>query len=886
MKKHLLWQLSLLLFAFQITSTGQPVFKWDKNFGNDVRNGMGITGCSRVARTTDGNFLILSQSSEEAGEDKSNAGAGAWLIKITQDGIRIWDKTFRYTNASSVGDIIATPDGGSVMAVASYNTKGSTASEPGRGDHDYWIVKMSANGNIEWDRTLGGSLEDVVTSVIPTRDGGYIAAGYSASGATGDRTSGSRGGRDLWVVKLSASGQLEWDKSYGTSGNEDYAIIRPAQNGGYLISSRSEAPADGDKTKVKGGLDFWTIRIDSVGNKLWEKTYGGTEMEYLSEVLPESDGSFVLVGFSYSNAGFDKTEDRKGGIATDGWMIKIDSLGQVLWDKTLGGAKADEITYIEKTADGGYLISATSLSDAGYDKSENQKTYDDSDIQGDFWLIKLNARGNKIWDKTTGGDGGDGPRYGSETSRGNYVMIGSSNSNLFYARGDRSMWRKGRFDVWMAYLEEDQPALPQTTLRINAGGPDFTTATKKLFIGDKYYSGVDRTSSITSGDILNTTNDALYQSARCSPSFNYNIPVRNGQVNVTLHFAETYFGAPGKKGGAGSRRFNVNIEGVRQLTNYDIFSAAGGAMRAVQLTISVIVTDGVLNIDFLTGAADLPKVCAIEVIATSTTLSPVADAYVREGSYGSSNFGLFGNLEIKNFSGDPAVRRSSYLRFQLPASTTVGSAKLRIYGHNHENTKAISLHAYGIDNDNWTEVGITKSNAPGASTSSLGFTTITDAYKYYEIDVTSYVKAQQQSGEKLVSLLLSDPNNRNTRIILNSREASANPPQLVIQATNSAARLGLEEVLSEVQEKQPSIIYPNPVKDHFTISLSPEHAGAISFEMINAAGKSLTIPVPQNVKPGENTRLDIAGQSFNLGIYLLKVESDTFTEAIKLIIIK
>ena len=196
----------------------------------------------------------------------------------------------------------------------------------------------------------------------------------------------------------------------------------------------------------------------------------------------------------------------------------------------------------------------------------------------------------------------------------------------------------GYFDFWVIKLAPDVIP-PPSTIRINAGGPDFTTGTKKLFIADKYYAGIDRTSSIPSGEILNTTNDLLYRSGRSSPSFSYNIPIKNGKVDVTLHFAETYFGAPGKKGGAGSRQFHINMEGSRKLTNFDIFTAAGGAIRAYQTTFPVAVTDGVLNIDFLSGAADLPRVSAIEVVRYELYMKPVADSYVRDGTYSNVNFG-------------------------------------------------------------------------------------------------------------------------------------------------------------------------------------------------------------------------------------------------------
>ncbi|GGB92465.1 ELWxxDGT repeat protein [Dyadobacter sediminis] len=426
------------------------------------------------------------------------------------------------------------------------------------------------------------------------------------------------------------------------------------------------------------------------------------------------------------------------------------------------------------------------------------------------------------------------------------------------------------------------------TVRINAGGQAFAASGSRQFDADRYYAGIDRTSSIATGDILNTTDDVLYRSGRCSPSFSYNIPIANGKVNVILHFAETYFGTAGKKGGAGSRQFNVTIENSRKLTNFDIFAAAGGAMRAVQKSIPVTVTDGMLNIDFTSGAADLPRISAIEVVVASQTYKVVADSYIRDGGYSAANYGYFPDLEVKNVAeSDASTKRSSYVRFQLPQTFDVGSAKLRIYGHNHENSKDIYLHAYGVDDDSWTENGISKNNAPAASTASLGYVAVNDQYKYYEIDVTSYVKAQQESGNDLLTLLLADPNNRNTRLVFNSKENSANPPQLVIQpasVSNSSARLNQENIAENVQAEQESVIYPNPVKEQFTVSLSMQHVGPVSFELISQAGKSYAVRTAESARPGEKAEVNISSLTLSTGIYMLKIQSNAFTEVIKMLV--
>ncbi|QNF32389.1 choice-of-anchor D domain-containing protein [Adhaeribacter swui] len=157
-------------------------------------------------------------------------------------------------------------------------------------------------------------------------------------------------------------------------------------------------------------------------------------------------------------------------------------------------------------------------------------------------------------------------------------------------------------------------------IRINAGGTAFTTSDNRTFMADAYYGGVDRIATPSTAAIANTEEDVLYQNYRSATNFNYSIPVQNGTMNVVLHFAEVYFTASGK------RMFNVDIEGARKLTDYDIFVKAGGALKAVQETFQVTVTDGVLNIDFTSGKVNMPALAAIEVIPANTT--PVNQAPV------------------------------------------------------------------------------------------------------------------------------------------------------------------------------------------------------------------------------------------------------------------
>jgi hypothetical protein len=148
---------------------------------------------------------------------------------------------------------------------------------------DYWVVKMNAQGNKLWDKRFGSMQKiDGLTGVIGTSDGGSLLSGYSAGLASGDRTENGKGGYDYWIVKVDAQGNKQWDKMYGGP-SDDLTYIYPIQtrDGGYLIGGRSESGMGGDKTEPNRGIfdDYWVIKIDSSGNKQWDKTLGGRMMK-------------------------------------------------------------------------------------------------------------------------------------------------------------------------------------------------------------------------------------------------------------------------------------------------------------------------------------------------------------------------------------------------------------------------------------------------------------------------------------------------------------------------------------------------------------------------------------------------------------------------------
>ncbi|WP_221393558.1 DNRLRE domain-containing protein [Dyadobacter sp. NIV53] len=426
------------------------------------------------------------------------------------------------------------------------------------------------------------------------------------------------------------------------------------------------------------------------------------------------------------------------------------------------------------------------------------------------------------------------------------------------------------------------------TLRINCGGQDFTDSQNRLFVKDQhyyYFNDRDPHTTVIKGDIAGTVDDGLYRSQRWGPgviwdyAFSYRIPVHNGRMKVVLHFAEIYWGLSGRQG-KGRRQFNVNIEDSPKLTNYDIYSSSGGALRARTETFTVDVSDGALDIDFFSGAADNPIIAAIEVVSMQLNENPVADATVRNIPNESFNYGAASTLEVKAGS-LPSYQRKTYLKFPLAGIMPVGSAKLRLYGHNVQNTNKVNVAVFGVENDDWSETAITWANAPAGSGSNLGQFNADNTAKYYEIDVTSFVQSQL-AGDRTVSFLLTNATSQNSLLSFNSRENTVNPPELVILPVAApAARTGIQEDKVVADGLVSSMVYPNPASKQLTVEVSVLHHGKVSLCLTGLSGNSY----PVNAVVEENIlRADLSPLHLPPGIYILNIHSAAQDEGVKLLI--
>lgn len=285
----------------KIDSSGN--IEWQKRFG-----GFNADQLNSVAQTTDGGYIMAGTSDYGGGMVTTYlGGSDAWIVKVNSYGEYQWQKTLGGSQSDVATGILALSDG-------TYMVSGFTNSNDGNvtGAHGYndgWIVKLTNNGNLIWQKTYGGSDQDIVNTIKPTADGGFVFAGRTSSN-DGD-VSGNHSwdgvsnffAPDLWVVKIDSLGTIQWQKCFGSWGNEEAVAIEQTNDGGYIIAGNTDTPPnqEGDVTVGSdGGDDFWIVKIDAIGNLQWEQVHGGGSDDDPHEVLLAEDGGYVFVGYTGS----------------------------------------------------------------------------------------------------------------------------------------------------------------------------------------------------------------------------------------------------------------------------------------------------------------------------------------------------------------------------------------------------------------------------------------------------------------------------------------------------------------------------------------------------------------------------------------------------------
>jgi len=307
----------------------------------------------------------ISASTNSGTKTSVRWGAGDyWLVRLGPNGNQLWDASFGGTSSELLWSIDETQDGGFILAGSSASGANGNKTTPrlgNTGGSDVWIVRVDSNGNKLWDKSFGGTNFDEAHRVLQLADGGYLVGCDSDSGISGNKTNASFGGSDYWLIRLDTDGNKLWEKVYGGNSTEYLYDVQQTSDGGFILAGSSTSGISGNKTTVAlGGQDFWIVRVDTNGVILWQKSFGGSNHEEPYQVCQTSDGGFIIGGYSYSGVSGNKTSGNYG--VGDYWVVRLDRDGNKLWDNSYGGTAFEGITGISQTSDGGYVFAGYSSS--------------------------------------------------------------------------------------------------------------------------------------------------------------------------------------------------------------------------------------------------------------------------------------------------------------------------------------------------------------------------------------------------------------------------------------------------------------------------------------------------------------------------------------------
>lgn len=340
--------------------------QWQKTYGgSDDDRG------NDLIQTTDGGYAILGYGKSSDGDISENKGfEDFWISKLDVLGNITWKKSFGFSGADTGISLIQTNDGGyllsGVLDVSASGGQGNSklSSAKRHAGGDYWIIKIDSNGEKQWSKFFGGTFTDIPYGTIQTSDNSYIIVGSSDSADF--NISSNIGSYDFWIIKISENGNLIWEKSFGGSEIDEARGIAASSDGNYVIVGDTRS-SDFDVSKNNGAADLWVIKISPEGSLIWEKSFGGSSFDVGRSIKNTQDNGFIISGSSRSANG--DVSQNQG--QNDAWILKIDSNGNLEWQKTIGGSEIDFAYDAVELNDGTFIVVGESNS-SNLDIPENK----------------------------------------------------------------------------------------------------------------------------------------------------------------------------------------------------------------------------------------------------------------------------------------------------------------------------------------------------------------------------------------------------------------------------------------------------------------------------------------------------------------------------------
>ncbi len=425
------------------TDDGEAVLSFTGQIsGQSLFGGSGEDTAREVISTLDGGFAVLGFSNSVDGDlqGKKFPVNDYWLLKLDPDGKREWSRTIGGSGDDRGQSLVQTRDGG--FALVGYAMSADGDGSANQGFHDNWVVRLDSRGEILWERSFGYSGHDHAYDILETEDGGLLFVGFldvTASGGEGnfgkDYAMTAHGVGEFWVTRLDSAGDLVWRRYYGGSNNDRAYAVTTAPDGGFLVVGATES-TDFDIGASRGSYDYWVLRLDGDGELLWERSFGGSGIDRAFDVCRSTDGNYLIAGNTLSTDG--QVSSLHGG--SDIWVIKIDDRGELLWENTYGGSEFEGVESIGPDRSGGYLITGNSRSTDG-DLKTNEG-------ENDLWMFRIDGSGRLLWQESAGGSDFDFG-FGAARNEAGRVLVAGETRGL----PTTDVNFRGATDMWILLLD-------------------------------------------------------------------------------------------------------------------------------------------------------------------------------------------------------------------------------------------------------------------------------------------------------------------------------------------------------------------------------------------------------------------------------------------------
>lgn len=449
-----------------------PCIAWQRVTGNCETDRI-----QAVSKTQDGGYIMAGYKQRSICLYNPYA-QDFWIVRLTPFGDVKWSKQIGGSAQDFALSVIETNDLGFLVGGLSNSPVSDDKTEPNRGISDYWIIKLDSLGELQWQKVFGGSDSEWLLNIKQTKDNGYVLAGFSKSGISGDKIESSRGGNDFWIIKVDEVGTEQWQKTIGGNRNEELYALSLTMDNGLIIGGNSSSNISGEKNEnCRGEVDYWIVKMNEFGQIQWQKTLGGSGRDVLKSIVQIDSCSYILGGESNSNISGDKNSPNFGGL--DFWILKLTGPDSIIWQRTYGGNKTEYFQTISLEDQNTIVLSG--ISDSNITGNKTEVSQGDQDL----WLLEIDDYANLNWQKTIGGNDGEVMLESFSVETG-LIVFGNSWSS---SSGDKKISSPLDIDIWMLKLETD---------------PNCHLCSSKPVIYSDYYSN-----SSSWLDPLNWTNKSL-----------------------------------------------------------------------------------------------------------------------------------------------------------------------------------------------------------------------------------------------------------------------------------------------------------------------------------------------------------------------------------------